>query len=80
MRDELILANLIRNRVDTSPNLDVLTFVAISKDGEFIEEIRSYQQLWEKGQRIAAALAEEGMTTSSASCRLQSFTISPQTI
>ena len=61
MRDELILANLIRNRVDTTPDLDVLTFVSISKDGEFIEEIRSYQQLWDNGRRIAAALTEEHM-------------------
>ena len=61
MRDELILANLILNRVDTTPDLDVLTFVSISKDGEFIEEIRSYQQLWDNGRRIAAALTEEHM-------------------
>jgi len=61
MRDELILANLIRNKVDSTPDLDVLTFVAISKDGGFIEEVRSYRSLWENGQRIASALGGEGM-------------------
>ena len=61
MRDELILANLIRNQVDSRPDLDVLTFVAISKDGGFIEEIRSFQQLWDNGQRMASALIEQGM-------------------
>ena len=61
MRDELILANLIRNRVDTQPDLDVLTFIAISRDGEFIEQVRSYRDLWNNGQRIATALIDEGM-------------------
>jgi len=61
MRDELILANLIRNKVDTQPDLDVLTFVAISKDGNFIEDVRSYRGLWDNGRRIAAALGQEGM-------------------
>ena len=61
MRDELILANLIRNRVDSHPDLDVLTFVAISKDGDFFEVVRSYRNLWDNGQRIASALGEEGM-------------------
>jgi len=61
MRDELILANLIRNKVDFHPDLDVLTFVAISKDGNFIESVRSYRNLWDNGQRIASALEGEGM-------------------
>jgi crotonobetaine/carnitine-CoA ligase len=61
MRDELILANLIRNKVDSHPDLDVLTFVAILQDGSFVEEVRSYRGLWDNGQRVAAALGEEGM-------------------
>jgi len=61
MRDELILANLIRNKVDTHPDLDVLTFVAILRDGKFSEEVRSYQGLWDNGRLIAAALGEDGM-------------------
>ncbi len=61
MRDELILANLIRNRVDTQPDLDVLTFVAIQHDSDFFQVVRTYRNLWDNGQRIASALAGEGM-------------------
>ena len=61
MRDELILANLIRNKVDTCPDLDVLTFVAILNNGGFYEVVRSYRNLWDNGQRIASALAGEDM-------------------
>ena len=61
MRDELILANLIRNKVDSHPDLDVLTFVTLAKDGNFVEEVSSYRNLWDNGQRIASALGEEGM-------------------
>jgi carnitine-CoA ligase len=38
-----------------------LTFVEIAPDGAYLEEIRTYQQLWTNGQRVAAALASEGM-------------------
>lgn len=56
-----ILANLIRARAATEPDLDVLTFVDIAADGRFVEEIRTYAQLWQNGQRIAAALKALGM-------------------
>jgi len=56
-RDELILANLIANRVESEPDRDVLTFE--SDDGP--AEIRTYRQLWDNGCRIAAALAKAGV-------------------
>lgn len=60
-RDELILANLIANRLDTLANLDVLTFVHIDADGQYREECRTYAQLWDNAQRIAAALDARGL-------------------
>jgi len=59
--NEQILANLICHRAATEPDLDVLTFVDVSRDGSFGEEIRTYRQLWQNGQRIAATLRTFGM-------------------
>ena len=52
----LILANIIGEKLRTHPDLDVLTFVTIDKDGGYQEELRTYRQLWDNGRRIAAAL------------------------
>lgn len=60
-RDELILANLIANKAETQPDLDVLTFIYVDSDGKIQEQVRSYQQLWENGLRIAAGLITQGM-------------------
>lgn len=60
-RDELILANLIANHIERQPDLDVLTFVHVDADGNSQEEVRTYQQLWDNGQRIAAGLQAQGM-------------------
>jgi crotonobetaine/carnitine-CoA ligase len=60
-RNELILANLIANRAETQPELDVLTFVHIDQTGQICDETRTYKQLWENGQRIAAALKNQGI-------------------
>ena len=57
----MILANIILDKVESMPNLDVLTFVNVEKDGSLSEKIRTYRQLWDNGCRIAAALEEEGM-------------------
>lgn len=57
----LIMANLIRAKVQETPDLDVLTFVTIDQDGEFNDEIRTYRDLWENGQRLAQALEKVGM-------------------
>ena len=59
--DVTILANLIADRMMTWPDLDVLTFVSINPDGSYKNEIRTYEQLWQNGQRVAAALDSEGM-------------------
>ena len=56
--DQLIIANLIAARRATSPNLDVLTFVEVGPQAEFIDQIRTYDDLWANGQRVAASLDE----------------------
>lgn len=60
-RNKAILANLIADWVAREPELDVLTFVSIDDDGEFQEQTRSYQQLWDNGQRLASWLQSRGM-------------------
>jgi crotonobetaine/carnitine-CoA ligase len=57
----LILANIIAAHCHRHPGLDVLTFVQVTADGTLEEEIHSYQQLWNNGQYIAAALDQAGM-------------------
>ena len=59
--NQLILANLIRNWSEKAPNKTLLTFVAIDGEGNFQDETRTYRQLWENGQRLAAWLREKGM-------------------
>jgi crotonobetaine/carnitine-CoA ligase len=59
--NEQILANLIRARAAAEPDLDVLTFVDVATDGSLVDETRTYAQLWQNGQRIAAALKALGM-------------------
>ncbi len=56
-----ILAHLIDARRRSHPRFDVLTFVDIAADGAYVEEARTYDELWANGQRVAAALAAEGM-------------------
>ncbi|BFM17908.1 ATP-dependent acyl-CoA ligase [Maricurvus nonylphenolicus] len=59
--DLQILANLIINKTEQTPDLDVLTFVNVENDGSFSDETRTYRELWENGCRIAEALDSEGM-------------------
>ena len=59
--NQQILANLIRARAATEPDLDVLTFVDVAADGSLVDEVRTYAQLWQNGQRIAAAMKALGM-------------------
>lgn len=61
MSDSVILANRISDWAAKQPDLDILTFVSIDADGSFVEEHRSYQQLWNNGQRLAAWLRDRGM-------------------
>ncbi len=60
-RNPVFLANLIRNWCDNKPDLDVLTFVSIDEDGRFVHKVRTYQQLWDNGQRLANWLRDQGM-------------------
>jgi crotonobetaine/carnitine-CoA ligase len=57
-RPDNILANVIANRVEAMPDLDVLTFEGGGTRGD---EVRSYRQLWTNGQGLAHALLELGM-------------------
>jgi carnitine-CoA ligase len=58
MRTENILANLIANRAETMPDLPVLT---IEGAGVRPDEVRTYRQLWQNGQRLARRLLEQGL-------------------
>ena len=57
-RNELILADMIAVRAEDQPDLDVLTFEG---GGVRPDEQRTYQDLWENGNRIAAGLIARGM-------------------
>ena len=61
MSDERILANLIARQAAEHPDLDVLTFVDVKSDGGFAEEVRSFRELRDNGQRVAQALGDAGM-------------------
>jgi crotonobetaine/carnitine-CoA ligase len=57
-RAENVLANLIANRFETMPDLPVLT---IEGAGARPDEVRTYRQLWQNGQRLAQALLKQGL-------------------
>ena len=57
----VILANLVHNWCGKAPDLEILTFVDIDAGGEIRDETRSYQQLWDNGQRLAVWLRGQGM-------------------
>ncbi|PLW67870.1 AMP-binding protein [Pseudohalioglobus lutimaris] len=59
--EDFIIANLVKAWTKKNPDLDVLTFVDIDADGNFVDEKRSYRQLWENGQRLAAWLKTQGL-------------------
>ena len=54
----MILANLIASRAEQKPDLDILTFEGA---GVRDDEIRTYSDLWQNGNRIAAGLINRGM-------------------
>jgi crotonobetaine/carnitine-CoA ligase len=56
-RDETILADLIAVRAEQKPDLDVLTF----ERGETPPDVRTYADLLQNANRIAAALVERGL-------------------
>jgi len=55
-RPETTLAALIANRVETMPDIDVLT---VEGAGVRPDETRTYRQLWENGQRLAQVLIDQ---------------------
>ena len=59
--DTAILANLIHSWVNKEPQLDVLTFVHVGANKQLCDESRSYQQLWDNGQRLALWLQSKGL-------------------
>lgn len=61
-RDEMILADLIALRAEAQPDLDVLTFEHLSLDGGAIpDQVRTYADLSENANRIAAGLLSLGL-------------------
>ena len=55
-RNEAILADLIASRAEQRPDLDVLTFERWSLGDGRPDEVRTYADLQENANRIAAAL------------------------
>jgi len=56
-RNEMILADLIANRAEQKPDLDVLTFERWSiSDGTLPDDVRTYADLFANANRIAAGL------------------------
>ena len=57
-RNELILADMIANRADEAPDFDVVTF-----DGGGVRphEVRTYADLWIRGNRVAAGLIDKSL-------------------
>ncbi|MFM0199499.1 AMP-binding protein [Paraburkholderia fungorum] len=55
---ETTLAALLANRVESMPDLDVLT---VEGAGVRPDEVRTYRQLWENGQRLAQVLIDQGL-------------------
>jgi crotonobetaine/carnitine-CoA ligase len=60
--NEGVLADLIRVRAEQQPDLDVLTFEHLSLDGGATpDEVRTYAELAENANRLAAWLVARGM-------------------
>ena len=56
-RSDLILADLIAARAERKPDFPVLTFECPGKD----DEVRTYATLFERANRLAAALIARGV-------------------
>lgn len=52
---------LVQAGMARDPDTVLLTFVELASDGTFIEETRSYRELFDNGTAVAAALHSEGM-------------------
>ena len=57
----LILAHMINEKVQDGASQEVLTFVKINEQGNFLDEKRSYAELWKNGHKVAHHLLDEKM-------------------
>lgn len=57
----MMLPYMVQDWAQKEPDRKSLTFVDIDKQGNFQDETRTYGELWNNGQRVAAALKEAGM-------------------
>jgi crotonobetaine/carnitine-CoA ligase len=57
-RPDNVLANVIANRAETLPDLEVLT---IEGGGVRPDDVRTYRQLWVNAQRMARVLVDQGL-------------------
>jgi len=60
-RSEMVLADLIQLRAESSPELDVLTFEHLSLEDGTPDEVRTYADLQTHANRIAAGLLARGV-------------------
>src|SRR5260370_22521538 len=57
-RPDNVLANMIANRAEALPDLEVLT---IDGGGVRPDDVRTFRQLWSNAQRMAGGLIDQGL-------------------
>ena len=57
-RPDNVLANVIANRAEALPDFRVLT---VEGGGVRADEVRTYRELWDNGQRLARVLIDQGL-------------------
>ena len=55
------LARLIQAKAKSTDGSALITFVSLLPGGDYATETRSYRSLWRNGQRLARAIAEQGL-------------------
>jgi len=60
-RKQSMLPYMVADWAGREPNRKTLTFVEVGPQGEFLDETRTYGELWNNGQRVAQALQKSGM-------------------
>src|SRR5690554_2191547 len=60
--EHLSLAELVKRGASASPDFDVLKFVHPGAEGGLFHQSRSYLELWRKGQLLAGAISDLGVT------------------
>lgn len=59
-QSEQVLAGVIANRMATEPDLNIVIFENV---GVRPDDLRTYRDLWEQGQKLAQVLIDQGMVT-----------------